>query len=73
MSSQQDDGLVGPPTKPVVGPPIPHERIGNVPQITPDDVEAKTETPEDAKSRAITEAINVIGRRHGSFDHADAG
>ena len=49
MNSQKNDGFVGPPTEPEVGPPIPHERIGSVPQITPDNLPARTETLEDAK------------------------
>lgn len=62
MSTLYDDGLVGPPTEPIVGPPIPGDSFGKVPKIVPDDIPQKVVTPEDAKSRALHRAIHNINR-----------
>ena len=61
-----DDDLVGPPTGPFVGPPIPGERFGTVPSITPDEKPAKIDPKMEAKARALDRAIQNVGRGWGS-------
>jgi hypothetical protein len=64
MTSHDDDQYIGPPTGPVVGPPIPGKSFGQVPIILPDHVPPRI-TPEqplsqsEAKARALWRAIHV--------------
>jgi hypothetical protein len=59
-----DDDYLGPPTGPVVGPPIPGKSIGQVPIISPGDVPPRI-SPEqplsqsDSRARALWRAIHV--------------
>ena len=65
MTLDQDD-LIGPPTEPDLGPPLPGKSYGKVPTITPGGEVATTVTnasadakPDDAQARALHRAIHA--------------
>jgi len=57
-----DDDLIGPPTGPEVGSPIPDKIFGNVPKIVPDDPPHKVDTPSEAEARVIHRALRAMDR-----------
>lgn len=71
MTINSDDDIVGPPTEPEVGPPIPGKSIGAAPTISPDDAAAMTpsgnpESAADGKAKALHRAIHAIGKPWGN-------
>lgn len=60
-----DDDLVGPPTSPDLGPPIPGKQMGNVTTIGTDEPSKITTKPIDPTTEAEARALHrAIHHRH---------